>query len=87
MTRWLVLGALLACHVDSWDPPERPTTAYPCGVFGVVCGGTGMCCPEYFVCGGSFPNVGCPAGQCCDVGSPATFGARRMTPQLPAAAW
>lgn len=29
---------------------------------------TGGWCPEGSVCGGDFPNVGCPKGACCWVG-------------------
>jgi hypothetical protein len=69
----IVATALAAC---SWDKPI-PTASqpgYPCGVIGVVCEdasdaglkATGMCCDQGQVCGGAFPNVGCPAGECCD---------------------
>lgn len=30
---------------------------------------TGMCCTKGYVCGGGYPNVGCPAGYCCYVGT------------------
>jgi hypothetical protein len=55
------------------DPPisTAPRKGYPCGINGLVCVGadskpTKMCCDQGEVCGGAFPNAGCPAGECCD---------------------
>jgi len=41
----------------------------------------GTCCPEGFACGGSFPNVGCPAGSCCDERQAPEMGARKTVLQ------
>jgi hypothetical protein len=62
----------LAACLDRWDPPipETPRDGMPCGIDGVVCFAgtdagvqpTGMCCDQGTVCGGGWPNVGCPLG-------------------------
>ena len=95
-----LLAALsLAACLDSWDKPlsTAPSKGEPCGPVDVPCfepvdGGlraTGMCCGEYTVCGGAFPNVGCPAGACCsaDVGAARDAGrsVRVVSPQRAAA--
>lgn len=53
-----------ACGESILTPATGPGTEYPCGVGHTVCT-DGMCCGVGDVCGGSFPNVGCPAGACC----------------------
>jgi hypothetical protein len=75
LTLLLVAGCGAANSSASLTAPQPGA---PCGA-GVVCYETtdpagqnlvptGMCCWQGDVCGGSFPNVGCPPGQCCDVG-------------------
>ena len=74
--------ALLACNVNSWDPPLKPTTDYPCNPTGVVCVTQHGCCAREEVCGGEPDSVGCPAGMCCANGLFATAdGGMRMHPQ------
>ena len=58
-----------ACNPNSWDAPAPPSAEYPCGPFGVVCTTQHACCTEGETCGGEPDSVGCPAGQCCEVGS------------------
>jgi len=75
--RAILLAAVLlpACSTTP-DATLQPRPGYFCGVDGVVCEAkvegtmkpTGMCCAKHQTCGGSFPDVGCPAGQCCFVG-------------------
>lgn len=65
-----VTGFAIACACSpSFDAPlsVAPTKDYPCGIHGVVCPGK-MCCAEEETCGGAFPSVGCPAGECCFLG-------------------
>lgn len=71
----LVIGA---CATQGPNPLLAPQPGYPCGIQGVVCMAqqsngslqpTGMCCNEGEACGGSWPNVGCPAGECCYEGT------------------
>jgi hypothetical protein len=76
--------ALAACA----DAPVPASPGFPCGPEGVVCEGadggvSGMCCPQYSTCGGGLDSVGCPAGECCDIGSGA-FEMHKHTPQTPA---
>lgn len=86
-----VAAALLvvAC-AESSAPLEAPQPGAPCGNAGVVCFGsdmkaTGMCCFQGSVCGGGFPNVGCPAGQCCYEGTDGmSYDDIRPAPVLPA---
>jgi hypothetical protein len=64
----LVLAACQAPAIVS--PPTAENggclwTEHPC-IDGVSSKPSGTCCPEGFSCGGSFPNVGCPADSCCD---------------------
>lgn len=66
----VILAFSDGCAPAILTPPTGPGTEYPCGVNGVVCVGadakpTGMCCPETFVCGGPYPNIGCFSGECC----------------------
>jgi hypothetical protein len=89
---WPLLFALSCAGACGEGQPVTPAPGYPCGVTGVVCiegtslTPTGMCCAEDFVCGGGFPNVGCPANYCCFVGPegpPSQFAARKPVPQTP----
>jgi hypothetical protein len=76
----LVLLAVVACAADPAATAKQP--GYPCGVLGVACA-NGMCCPEATTCGGPFPAVGCPEGQCCAIGG--ELDAKRARyPQTPA---
>ena len=78
----------LACTTPgNLTPAVGRGTDYPCGVDGVVCPGA-MCCQEEETCGGGFPSVGCPAGQCCFIGVGAErkdggMGVFRQHPQIP----
>ena len=63
------------------NPLLAPQPDYPCGVDGVSCGGK-FCCNQNETCGGAFPSVGCPAGQCCFVGTDGVV--RRTGVQRPA---
>ena len=94
MSSCLSVAMLASCAwIDKVDPPlvQTSTKDYPCGKQGVVCedqgdaglAATGMCCDQGEVCGGGWPNVGCPAGQCCWEGDNG-FGARPNRPQHPA---
>jgi hypothetical protein len=71
-------------------PKTGVNTEYPCGVHGVVCPGK-QCCSEEETCGGAFPSIGCPAGQCCYIGpdsarrGDAGDAAKAHHPQTPAA--
>ncbi len=63
---------LTGCQVD--PAALAPSPGAPCGVVGVVCLApdghrSGMCCPENTTCGGPFPSVGCPDGECCPIGT------------------
>ncbi len=60
---------LASCAADK-PIPETSTSDYPCGIDGIVCGG-GMCCEQGEMCGGPFPIIGCPEGECCFVGESA----------------
>lgn len=83
--------SLVACSTPAiLQPKTGPGTSYPCGVSGVVCVDryahpTGMCCWQGEVCGGDFPNIGCPAGSCCYEGTDAV-GARQNHAQARAVA-
>jgi hypothetical protein len=77
-----VIFALFTVAACGWDKPAAPSAEYPCGPEGVVCQTQHSCCPEYSTCGGEPASVGCPAGQCCDVGSQA-FEKKRIVKQTP----
>lgn len=76
--------SVIACA----DPPlpTTPAPGAPCGVAYKACYSDGKmtgCCGGDDACGGSFPNVGCPAGYCCFAGeSPDDLAQRRMYKQL-----
>jgi hypothetical protein len=64
---FLALVSLAACGLDA-PLPVTSTKDFPCGIQGVVCPGK-KCCSEGETCGtGTFPSVGCPAGECCFIG-------------------
>ena len=64
-----VIVVLLACQTPAiLAPTDNPKA---CRLTEVACVGadyrpTGYCCLEGDACGGPFPNVGCPDGECCD---------------------
>ena len=62
----VVVGVGIACATPTILTP-KPDASHPCGLHGVVCAGS-MCCSEEETCGGAFPSVGCPAGECCFIG-------------------
>jgi len=65
----LIAAIVVPTTACAWDKPipTTPTPDYPCGVTWHSCG-NGACCRNNDTCGGAFPSVGCPAGQCCYVG-------------------
>ena len=72
----LGLLVLAACgRSTAFDMPKAPGDQ-TCGIDEVPCFeprdgalfATGDCCSRTYVCGGAFPNVGCPAGSCCAAG-------------------
>jgi hypothetical protein len=84
MRVFAITAMLVAAACSNAPISEVKRPGYPCGINGVVCVqrsatgalvSTGMCCSEGEVCGGTFPNVGCPAGQCCFVGGDGMDGA------------
>jgi hypothetical protein len=71
----VLLLLLSACTTEGPNPLYIPQPGYPCGVGGFNCmepNAEGIvvastdCCDNGQVCGGPFPNVGCPADFCCD---------------------
>lgn len=81
----ILAGLLVFAACANAPLPVTPEPGYPCGITGVVCldghlHPTGMCCSTGEVCGGPFPNVGCPDGACCFEGSD-EVGARQNHPQ------
>lgn len=79
--RHLFAGALVAIMAaacsstpHAFDMP-KPTEDQTYGISEVECSElqngvlvkTGMCCWQGSVCGGGFPNIGCPEGKCCQV--------------------
>lgn len=68
----IAAAALVAVAACGWDQDSRlsaKTADYPCGTAGVVCATQHSCCWQGSTCGGEPASVGCPAGQCCEVGS------------------
>jgi len=71
----LMLSAMLLAVACGTVPPKNPTTGddQTCGLNEVECEelvgdaikSTGTCCPRTTICGGHWPNVGCPVGYCC----------------------
>lgn len=65
-----VAGIVASCYgSDVVHPKEGPGTSYPCGVWGVECGG-GTCCPWAHTCGYDAPGSRCTPGYCCYDGDP-----------------
>jgi hypothetical protein len=71
-----LLFALFAFAACGWDkPPDRAHGGSACGAMPTECVDgnppvdTGECCEQGEVCGGSFPNVGCPREACCYEGT------------------
>lgn len=92
----IIAVALLAVACGGWNAPipTTPVKGEPCGVIDHACveqtstglKPTGFCCGQNEICGGGFPNVGCPAGVCCDDGDddptgPPEARRRHQTPQ------
>lgn len=84
----LVVSCLGGCQTPAILTPT--TGPNECRNNEVACVGenlkpTGFCCPESEACGGPWPNVGCPAGECCPTESAEVEG-RKRTKQRRAAA-
>lgn len=71
----LVIGMLsIGCAAENSNALIQPQPGAPCGNAGVACYDNDVsgqlvfsheCCPQDFICGGGFPNIGCPATACC----------------------
>lgn len=78
---WVLALGLCQCHQSS-AALSAPQPGAPCGV-GVPCYDgnppvyTHECCWQGSVCGGTFPNIGCPSDACCAEGSGDDFATRR----------
>lgn len=81
----VLVVTLVGCVHEDGTALVKSSPGYPCGVVGVPCA-NGACCPQGHTCGGAFPAVGCPEGQCCAVGDEllARRTAKTMIPQTPA---
>lgn len=84
-----LVGLVVVVACSNAPLPVAPEPGYPCGITGVVCVDghlhpTGFCCASEEVCGGAWPNTGCPSGACCFTGSDGDgehVGARANHPQ------